>query len=105
MGRGPDRYGIFGADANNDIREQENSDIGQYSIYNILNVVIKFVWHRYVMEEGYLTNFIPNIIVPNSKHFAYYQLNTGLPSVGQITWLHHFKLLGQVFFSALKKQF
>ncbi len=54
----------------------------------------------YVMEAGYLTNFIANIIAPNSKHFTYYQLNKG-----QIRWLHHFRLLVQVFFSALKNNF
>ncbi len=37
------------------------------------------------MEAGYLTNFIPNLIAPNSKHFTYYQLNKGPPSAGQIT--------------------
>ncbi len=58
----------------------------------------KCVWQRYVMEAGYLTNFIPNISALNSKHFSYYQLNNGPPSTGQTTWLHHFKLLVQAFF-------
>ncbi len=30
-------------------------------ILYILNVVIKHLWQRYVMKEGYLTNFILNI--------------------------------------------
>ncbi len=70
-----------------------------------MNVFVKYVWQRYVMEVGHLTNFISNIIVPNSQHFTYYQLNKGLPSAGQIAWLHHFKSLVQVFFSALKNSF
>ncbi len=49
-----------------------------------MNVVIKYVSQRYVMEAGYLTNFIPNIIALISKHLSYYQLNKGLPSDGQI---------------------
>ncbi len=57
------------------------------------------------MDAGYQTNFIPNIIAPNSKHFTYYQLNKGPPSAVQITWLHHFKSLVQVFYSGLRKQF
>ncbi len=43
---GPDRNEIFGADANTDIREEENSNIqymGCYSIYNILNLVMKYM--------------------------------------------------------------
>ncbi len=43
---GPNQYGNSGADAVNNIKEKENSDIryvSQYSIYNILNVVIKYV--------------------------------------------------------------
>ncbi len=55
------------------------------------------------MEAGYPTNFIQNIIAPNSKPLTNYQLNKETPSAGQITWLHHFKSLGQVFFSAIKK--
>ncbi len=57
------------------IREWENSNIQyikQNSIYNILNVVVKYMWQRYVMEAGYLTNFIPN-----SKRFTYYQIKQG----------------------------
>ncbi len=57
------------------------------------------------MEAGYLTNFIPNITAPNSKHFTFYQLNKGLPSAGQSTWLHNLKSRVQVFFSALKNVF
>ncbi len=49
-------------------------------MYNILNVVIKYVWQRYMMEAGYLTNFIPNISALNSKHF-----NNKTPSTGQTT--------------------
>ncbi len=49
------------------------------------------------MRAGYLINFIPNIIAPNSKRFTNYQLNKGPPSAGQITWLHHFKSLVHVF--------
>ncbi len=63
------------------------------------------MWQRHVLETGYPTNFIPNIIAPNSKHFTNYQLNNGLPSAGQIMWLHHFKSLVQVFFSTLKNSF
>ncbi len=43
---GPDQYGIFGADANTNIRKYENSNslyIGWYSITNVVNVVIKYV--------------------------------------------------------------
>ncbi len=43
------------------------------------------------MEAGYLSNFIPNIIASNSKHFTYYQLYEGLTSAGQIMQLHHFE--------------
>ncbi len=74
---GPDQYGIFRAHADTvtDIKEYENSDIQYiclYSIYNILDEVIKYVWQRYVMEAGFLANFILNIRALNSKHFSYY---------------------------------
>ncbi len=32
-----------------------------------MNMVIKYMWQRYVTEVGYLTNFIPNISALNSK--------------------------------------
>ncbi len=57
------------------------------------------------MEVGNPTNFIPNISELTSEHFTYDQLNDGPPSAGQITWLHHFKSLVQVFFSSLKNNF
>ncbi len=66
-------WDFLGADANNDIREWENYNIWyncRYPLCNILNVVIKLVWQRYAMEVGYLTNFIPNIIAPDRKHFT-----------------------------------
>ncbi len=47
---GPKRYGILVTDADTDIRGYENSDIryiDRYSIYDILNVVIKYVRQRY----------------------------------------------------------
>ncbi len=105
---GPEWYGIFGASANTNIMEYENFDIryiGQYSITNVLNVVIKYMWQRYVMAAGNATNFIPNISVLTSKHFTYYQINNGLPSAGQTMWLHHFKSLVQAFFPALNNSF
>ncbi len=83
----PDRYGIFGANADNNNRKKENSDIryiGQYSIqyaecgYQIC--VSK------ICNGGRMSNKLnPNIIVEKSKHFRFYQLIKGLPSAGQIT--------------------
>ncbi len=57
---GPDWYVIFRADADTDIREQESSNIcyiGSYYVYisRQLNVVVKYLWQRYVMEAGCLT--------------------------------------------------
>ncbi len=63
------------------------------------------MWQRYVMEAEYLTNFIPKISALNSKHFIYYQLNSGRPSVGQTTWWYRFQLVVQAFFAALKNSF
>ncbi len=53
-----ERYGIFGADANTDIREEENSECG----YQICVTKI-----QYVMAAGFLTNFILNIRALNRK--------------------------------------
>ncbi len=37
-----------------------------------VNVKIKYLWQRYVMEAGHLhLNFIPNIRAMNRKHFTH----------------------------------
>ncbi len=58
VSRQPNQYRIFGADA--DIRRQENSDIRYIwahimYIWYLLNVVIKYLWWRYVVQAAYLT--------------------------------------------------
>ncbi len=45
--------GFLGADT--DTREKDDS------IYPIIFWMWLYVWQRYVMEAGYLTNFTPNI--------------------------------------------
>ncbi len=43
---GLDRFGIFGANADTDIKEEENSHIrliDRYSVYNILKMVLKYM--------------------------------------------------------------
>ncbi len=97
---GPDWYGIFGTDADTDVKGGKIpiSNISADILINILNVVIKYVWQRYVMKARYLMNFITNIIALNSKHFTYFQSNNGPLSAGQTSGLHLFTLLVQAIF-------
>ncbi len=71
----------------------------------ILNVVIQYMQQGYIMEAGYLTNFISNIGALNSQCFIYYPLNNGPPSAGQTTRSHSFKFLVEALFQALKRSF
>ncbi len=59
---------IYGADADIDGREQENSDIEYIGLYQF-NVVTSYLWLRDGMNRQY--NFSPNISVLNSNHFTY----------------------------------